>query len=490
MKEENNKDIEFPKKFKLVSYYEKEWEESKKRLSNLKTFCINENNSIKDKFQELSTLIQHFQNIHRKDQYEKISLEYYSFQNCKHLKQAINSYYKDNESAFYTKILPFIIDQSILLEERAKNKYNEQTLPLMPSKIKMKESFPKILFLSIISNNFFCNHKDFRSQLNPEQKKLTKLIEWNTVDWFKIYNCITSTYDRVAIERIICLIAYFDFAYKIIELKNNNYFEKDIIIERIVFDPNEINNKLLECETKFEENDINIHIKDMDNPEIITQSIVNFANRNFQTGQILASATQEEVLFCVRPELYSAMFICQRVYENEIIIISNAYKLMENTGYLETFKFQKLKENIILDNNNIKDNENVLCLDATFKEHYLFKSVIQDISKFYIACNYCSKKYENAGISTGSWGCGAFWCDKAHKFLQQLICSKANNVKLSYSTFGNQQYYNSLIKLLKTVIQKKPKVSDLYKLIINFKGEYDREFHKYLKKELGNEFYI
>ena len=52
------------------------------------------------------------------------------------------------------------------------------------------------------------------------------------------------------------------------------------------------------------------------------------------TTIVIPSATQEEVLFCVRPELYAAMFICQRVYENEIIIISNAYKIMDNTRYL------------------------------------------------------------------------------------------------------------------------------------------------------------
>ena len=443
MEEVINKNIEFPKRFKLVSYYEKEWEESKKHFINLKAFCANEKYLIKDKFQKLTTLIQHFHG----------GLKFVISQNCKNLKEAIKSYYKDNELTFYTKILPFIIDQAILLEERAKNAYNEQTLPLMPSKINMKVSFPKILFLSIISNNFFCNHKDFESQLNEEQKELTNLIEWNIVDWFPIYNYISigDDSDRVAIERTICLIAYFDFAYKIFETKNNYFFEKDIIIERIIFDQNEINNKILECENILEENDINIHNKDMNNPEIITQSLVNFANRNFQTGEILASATQEEVLFCVRPELYSAMFICQRVYENEIIIISNAYKIMENTGYLDTFQFKKINENIILDSNNIKDNENILCLDATFDDHYLFKSVIQDISKFYIACNYCSKKYENAGISTGSWGCGAFMGDKAHKFLQQLICSKANNVKLSYSTeylsFQLLLYFFFLIKL-------------------------------------------
>lgn len=307
------------------------------------------------------------------------------------------------------------------------------------------------------------------------------------MDWFSLY----STDIPVSIERINCFLAYFDFAYKIFELKND-YFEDDVIVERIVFNPEDIKKSLSECENIIEEKDINIHCNDMDNPEITTQSIVNFANKNFQTGEIIPSATQEEVLFCVRPELYIAMFICQCVYKNEIVIISGAYKLMETEGYLNTFKFKKFKENIFFSSYNFKenDNENVLCLDATYMSHYSIDSVIQDISKFYSACNYCSKKYENPGISTGSWGCGAFGCDKAHKFLQQLICSNANKVNLSFSTFGNQNYRNSLIRLLKAVVKYKPKVNDLYKLMIGFKGNIDEEFHEYLKEQLGDKFDI
>ena len=40
------------------------------------------------------------------------------------------------------------------------------------------------------------------------------------------------------------------------------------------------------------------------------------------------------------------------------------------------------------------------------------------------------------------------------------------------------------------VIKYTPKVCDLYKLIIEFKGTRDKEFHKYLKDKLGDEFNI
>ena len=311
----------FPTTFKLISYYEKEWSHSKQILLNLKEDCKKNDITLDEKFNKLSSIIQNFEKQNGDEDYD-----YY---NCINLRDAIKSYFNGKEETFYTQILPFIIDQALLIEERAKNKYGEQTVPLMPAGKAMKISIPKILFLSMISNNFFCNDKDVINQLTEEQLKLAKMREWNSVNWYNLYNVCES---YVATQRIICFIAFFDFAKRILDPKNN-YFDKDIIIERIIFNPEEINNKLQQCNYAFEEKDIFIHCNDMNNPGIDTQSLVNFANRNFQTGKIIPSATQEEVLFCVRPELYAAMFICQRVYENEIIIISNAYKIMDNTGY-------------------------------------------------------------------------------------------------------------------------------------------------------------
>ena len=282
-------------KFKLISFYEEEWDNSRKLLLKLKEECQNKDISLEEKFQKLSEIIQIFEKQNGDEDYD----DKYLKNNCINLKKAIKYYFGDEEEKFYKDLLIFIIEQALLLEERAKNKRGEQTLPLMPSGKAMKESIPKILFLSIISNNFFCNHKDVINQLNEEEQKMTKIEEWNIVNWYKLYNINHRVDSLVAIQRIVCLIAYFDFAKRILESKNN-YFDKDIIIERIIFNPDDINKKLSECQNIIEEKDIFIHSNDMDNPGIFTQSLVNFANRNFQTGKSIPSATQEEILFCVR----------------------------------------------------------------------------------------------------------------------------------------------------------------------------------------------
>ena len=213
---ETNEEI-FPTKFKLISFYEEEWNNSKKLLLKLKEESENKDISLEEKFQKLSTLIQTFEKQNGDEDYG----DKYLKNNCINLKEAIKHYYENEEEKFYKDILPFIIEQALLIEERAKNKRGEQTLPLMPSGKAMKESIPKILFLSIISNNFFCNHKDVINQLNEEEQKMTKINEWNIVNWYKLYNINNRVESFVATQRIICLIAFFDFAKRILETKNN-----------------------------------------------------------------------------------------------------------------------------------------------------------------------------------------------------------------------------------------------------------------------------
>jgi hypothetical protein len=250
-------DNELPKKFKLISFYEEEWETSKKILLQLKKVCISNKISSEEKFEKLSSVIQIFESVNRFNQFNPEDIINLHTKKCIGLQKAIKTYFANNEEIFYTKLLPFIIEQSILLYDRANNKYKEQTIPLLISGYDMKEEIPKNLILSMLCNDFFCNHKDFVSQLNIKQKKLTHLEEWCNVDWYWLYSFENS----VSVQRLICFLAYFDFAEKVFGLKNNFYFETNVIVERITFNRNTIINDISKCENTFNQNDINIHNK-------------------------------------------------------------------------------------------------------------------------------------------------------------------------------------------------------------------------------------
>ena len=101
----------FPTKFKLVSFYEEEWKKSKKELLNLKDECENKDISLEDKFKKLSNIIQKFENQNGDEDYEDCSFQ----DNCFNLQAAIKLYFANKEEDFYKNLLPFIIDQSLLL---------------------------------------------------------------------------------------------------------------------------------------------------------------------------------------------------------------------------------------------------------------------------------------------------------------------------------------------------------------------------------------
>ena len=82
MKSNNNiKDKETSRRFKLVSYCKEEWEIIKSILLELKNKCINEKLSVEQKFIELYSWIQKFKNKYRTKQYIPKKLNYLNKKN-------------------------------------------------------------------------------------------------------------------------------------------------------------------------------------------------------------------------------------------------------------------------------------------------------------------------------------------------------------------------------------------------------------------------
>ena len=68
--------------------------------------------------------------------------------------------------------------------------------------------------------------------------------------------------------------------------------------------------------------------------------MVDFANKNIGGGVLANGAVQEEILFCVFPELVVTLCLCEQLTDNEAIIVSNATKFNQYSGYSDTFKFE------------------------------------------------------------------------------------------------------------------------------------------------------
>ncbi|CAM9708325.1 unnamed protein product, partial [Choristocarpus tenellus] len=182
---------------------------------------------------------------------------------------------------------------------------------------------------------------------------------------------------------------------------------------------------------------------------------VDFANRDLHIGRVIPSATQEEVLFSIRPELFIAMLVAgSRIADNEAIVISGAHRFSTYTGYLSTFRF----------NGEVRDWEkgqrppDIIAIDAIVNPgghvQYAPASLLRDTDKAYLGFlpqdtvhSVCSPgdkvaaqthSEKQPGISTGNWGCGMFGGDVILKFVQQAMAASAAGIPVvHYSAFKN-----------------------------------------------------
>ena len=80
----------------------------------MKEDCKKNDIILYEKFNKLAAIIQNFE--------KQIGYEDYNYRylrnNCINLKDSIRSYFNGKEETFYKQILPFIIDQALLIEER------------------------------------------------------------------------------------------------------------------------------------------------------------------------------------------------------------------------------------------------------------------------------------------------------------------------------------------------------------------------------------
>lgn len=190
---------------------------------------------------------------------------------------------------------------------------------------------------------------------------------------------------------------------------------------------------------------------------------VDFANKQVHIGSVIASATQEEVLFSIRPECFLGIVLFEQLADDEAALIHGAQRYCNYKGYLNSFTLTgpyqpSIKEThppavVIIDahmnRNDSQFDEGVVERDI-FKAYLGFKGVP-------LRCGAALPSTADAldrmpVISTGGWGCGIFRGDQFLKFVQQSIAASMAQCRLVYSSFGNAERAETL-KLLMMKLQ-------------------------------------
>lgn len=217
-------------------------------------------------------------------------------------------------------------------------------------------------------------------------------------------------------------------------------------------------------------------------------AFVDFANRDLMIHEIIPSATQEEVLFSARPDMFPSLLFTERMASNEVVLFHNAAPLIAYSGYGGTFKVTGLDPKYTGPAPApAPAPSTVLAIDAIVNnngEEYSFASLVRDLNKCLISYTaFFSRTVVQtthptptathllpgppaplpaACVSTGLWGCGVFGGTPTLKFLQQLMAVSVCGRSLRFSSYGNALLAGQLRALNQALVAAHVTVGQLY----------------------------
>ncbi|UJR12124.1 hypothetical protein I4U23_016301 [Adineta vaga] len=292
--------------------------------------------------------------------------------------------------------------------------------------------------------------------------------EYGSIDFTDLYHI---PFDRVAIQRIRCLIEYFRLSSQQ-HHDSNDY--REISIERYSY--NEGSPDWKKQLVPIQESKINVFTDRMEASEE-ANAFVDFANKQIHIHSIMPSATQEEILFSCCPEAFLSILVCDTLRFNEVVILRGCKRFIDYRGYGETFQYVGPHPNY-----NSKNIQDILIMDACLSNHFNQRNIDRDLNKVWTAFSNARAKI----IVTGNWGCGIFGGDPVFKFLQQICATSVLGdivMKLDYSVYGDEKLASKLKDLMKQLEKNKKTVADVYKMMVKY-GENENSYSS--KSTFGN----
>ena len=319
---------------------------------------------------------------------------------------------------FFDEVLPCLGRLALTIESLFTEKEPVKRL-LENTQVTLLLSKHKVACLVI--HMFFCTiYKETENTKKPDKKskeegRLNR--NWNFSQLLQISK--DSSKNNAKIEKLKCVYHYFERLNDILDMK--------ITYIRVCMSIKSEDFWLLSKKPLTK-----VHLKDDGFIEDYIKNTIqlDFANKYLGGGVLFQGLVQEEIRFCINPELFPSMILYDCLKDNEAAIIIGTEQYSSYTGYKELFKysddFKDPAENI--ENDPFQKDVVILAIDAIkyFNPNIQFKKeeVLRELNKAFIGFhgngNYPEGEKKRA-IATGRWGCGAYHGNSQLKFLIQWI---------------------------------------------------------------------
>ena len=152
---------------------------------------------------------------------------------------------------------------------------------------------------------------------------------------------------------------------------------------------------------------------------------------------------QEQVLFLIFPELFAASTICEKMRDNEAVVIVGIEQFSSYSGSGKNIICTGKYKDPLSDKRDSFSRipRIIVAMDAMMEMHLIESHLKRDLAKAYIGFkgDTVIDEKEARPIATGRWGCGSFKGASPIKFLIQWIAASENNRKLQFHPFGDEQ---------------------------------------------------
>ena len=346
-------------------------------------------------------------------------------QNIQNLQAFFSIFSESQRNNFFDVILPFLGLLALQIETLFKK---DQLVKRLVQGNKGSLVLSKQKVACLVVHMFFCTF--FIDQPKPQKgKKLWGKINknWNFSGLFKSSKIFHKNPSKI--EKLNCIYHYF-------ERLNNELLDLQITYIRVNSPMKSLDNWLFSSKSLK-----NVDLKDKNFIETYIQNTIqlDFANKYLGGGVLNTGCVQEEIRFCINPELLPSMMLFDCLNDNEAAILIGTEQYSTYKGYAGTFKYDKDFQDPA-DIDKMQKDIVILAIDAhkyqDISKQFTTDEILREINKAYIGFvgdgKYPEDKNKRA-VATGKWGCGVFKGDPELKFMiQWLACSESDREMYFY----------------------------------------------------------
>jgi len=391
------------------------------------------------------------------------------FTNSYDLESAITSYNTRYEKIWNFKALHILIESQMDIPQ--KNKFLRITLPKiidlalkMPDLIKcpiplLKKGMNKTISMtqeqaaSILANGFLCTFP----RRNNTKKRDSEYSNYPDINFHKLFN----GEDQKVIEKLKCIINYFERVIK--DMPNGVLTFTRRSIQR-----NQFPNWKEEVQTFKNVRFLISSEKNIEDAAGMLQ--VDFSNKSIGGGVLGNGAVQEEIRFCINPELIVARLFTECLVDEESFLMIGTEQFNRYVGYATNFRFAGNYIDKTESDDFRRKKCQIVAIDAyrydNYKEQFTEGNLIRELNKAYSGFynQYKSEQF----IASGFWGCGAFNGHPIKSVLIQLMACRMTRRNLLFCTFNDEEMKVYIENLFEFLVNNNISVSRLHRLMLNF----------------------